>query len=861
MLLLGGYALFQVALWALVMPAPLPRPVRGSPAPACASSSFTQEGTAHRIALFDTSPLMDSPGSALPYRSAPNHGEEVFRQLSLLRESTRDGWIHFSGDEALKATWFEFLGLMQRQGLSIPLSARDAKKRQKQRHSKADARIGSTRLSYTYAPLFADLSKDWSKGAIWKAPLPPSLVIYSAGLWDAVNHTKGAGSHVDTLVATIYEQMEERIKAGGRVPTVVFLGAPALAESTSPKGMSLPAAEAMERQETLMEQLRVSVNAAGTKLATLEASAPAASTADTAPTQPERRRLVFVDIQPLSSVVSGRLPGLEDDGLHILLNPPATAVSLAAFTSCHLGQPVWALAAFTPGQIALVLIWIGLVALWMLAQLKLRAPSLFSTSAFGSTKYHRVGSSDADEIELGQAGGAGGASSAGGPNLSSPPPAASSSASGALLSYFSSSAWSSVLSCLVQLGCVLGFMFLLDGNHRLTWWIVGDKLYVRDTFLFLLLVLFIAAWRSAGTTGTAFPDKTVGAAAGAIDAPFLNRDQTEEWKGVMQILFVLYHYFAAKEMYNSIRVFIAAYVWMTGYGNFFFFHRMNDYSFARLTKMLFRLNFFVALVCIALDREFMQYYVCALHTFYFLAVYVTMGVAWQWNKNDRLLLVKFAVLFGVLFLLFDWPALGLFQKIFQPFSLFYWNNSLHEWWFRSSLDHYATALGMLCAWNVKRLEDFLAKLEAVQPPSRKLALQVCVAVGATVLGGLWMVYCLWLPKAEYNAQHPYTSIIPISLYILLRNLTPGLRSTVWFFFGWFGKITLETYILQFHIWLSDDAGTILQYFPNYPMCNWVFATGIYVAISLLMFQSGSHARTCRAHESGASGLVERFSHR
>jgi len=46
------------------------------------------------------------------------------------------------------------------------------------------------------------------------------------------------------------------------------------------------------------------------------------------------------------------------------------------------------------------------------------------------------------------------------------------------------------------------------------------------------------------------------------------RDQTEEWKGWMQVMFVWYHVFAAKEWYNWIRVYIAAYVWMTGFGEY-----------------------------------------------------------------------------------------------------------------------------------------------------------------------------------------------------------------------------------------------------------------------------------------------------
>ena len=84
---------------------------------------------------------------------------------------------------------------------------------------------------------------------------------------------------------------------------------------------------------------------------------------------------------------------------------------------------------------------------------------------------------------------------------------------------------------------------------------------------------------------------------------FLNRPQSEEWKGWMQTMFVLYHYFSTKEVrtarrrlagdrvgappsvrrllaacvaqfYNVIRVLIACYVFMTGYGNFsYFYHR------------------------------------------------------------------------------------------------------------------------------------------------------------------------------------------------------------------------------------------------------------------------------------------------
>ena len=67
---------------------------------------------------------------------------------------------------------------------------------------------------------------------------------------------------------------------------------------------------------------------------------------------------------------------------------------------------------------------------------------------------------------------------------------------------------------------------------------------------------------------------------------YLNRHQTEEWKGQMQVLFLMYHYFVAAEIYKAIRVFIAAYVWMTGFGNFSYYYIRKDFSLARFTQMM-----------------------------------------------------------------------------------------------------------------------------------------------------------------------------------------------------------------------------------------------------------------------------------
>ena len=107
------------------------------------------------------------------------------------------------------------------------------------------------------------------------------------------------------------------------------------------------------------------------------------------------------------------------------------------------------------------------------------------------------------------------------------------------------------LSSVAVFGSIMFFYFLCDDAHYFP---ASERTYSRDLFFFLTLLLFGVA---AGFTRKETADK------------ILNREQTEEWKGWMQVMFVWYHYFKAAETYNAIRVFIAAYVWMTGFGKYF----------------------------------------------------------------------------------------------------------------------------------------------------------------------------------------------------------------------------------------------------------------------------------------------------
>ena len=160
-----------------------------------------------------------------------------------------------------------------------------------------------------------------------------------------------------------------------------------------------------------------------------------------------------------------------------------------------------------------------------------------------------------------------------------------------------------------ELGCVLALFWIADRSGAVP---DAEKHYDRDLFWAIFGALGAYGW---------FPT----AKECRSNAP-LNREQTEEWKGWMQVLFLLYHYFKASEIYNAIRVFIAAYVWMTGFGNFSYYYVRKDFSFHRFAQMMWRLNFFVFFVCLAMRNDYVLYYICPMHTLFTWAVYFALYV-------------------------------------------------------------------------------------------------------------------------------------------------------------------------------------------------------------------------------------------
>jgi len=340
------------------------------------------------------------------------------------------------------------------------------------------------------------------------------------------------------------------------------------------------------------------------------------------------------------------------------------------------------------------------------------------------------------------------------------------------------------------------------------------------------------------TTATTMGGTFVQAADTAPCNDVLNRAQTDEWKGWMQLIFLLYHYYHATEIYNAIRVMITCYVWLTGFGNFTFFYTQRDYSLVRVLQMIFRLNFLVVFLSMSQGTTYILYYICPLHTYFFMVVYLTMRVSRHLNYSKFGLRFKMAVLALITYLIWD-VDLGIFRMMHFAFlnkrpTLGAPNGELWEWYFRTALDHWSTFLGMIFAADLPIVSLFYRKLEAL-PWYRCWLGKGSVGVVLLAALGMWASGPFQQEKVVYNFSHPFFGFIPLVTYVYFRNITPSLRSHGVKLLQEIGKTTLETYLMQHHIWLTSDAKTLLTVIPGYPKVNALVVTLVYFYTSRKLY--------------------------
>ncbi|KAI0115288.1 Cas1p-domain-containing protein [Daldinia grandis] len=293
---------------------------------------------------------------------------------------------------------------------------------------------------------------------------------------------------------------------------------------------------------------------------------------------------------------------------------------------------------------------------------------------------------------------------------------------------------------------------------------------------------------------------------------YLSRSQSNEIKGLMQGIILLYHYHYASQalwVYKIIRLFISAYLYISGYAHTLYLLKTNDFSLNRVIEILFRLNFLSVSLSYMMRTTYASYYFAPIVTFWYIVLYAMLRLFKNYNRDLRWLFFKVAVTARLTDLLILTP--GILEAITRfIYAIFYMSIDVEEMRFRLGLDRYIVFVGVIVAalthrasvrgeWDSLRLGRVGAILPLRFTPRLTMA---CV-------GSIITFFCVTQTylrgKQAYNQIHPFISWIPILCFIVLRNSHRMLRDKYLLLPNLLGRISLETYILQYHIWLGGDA--------------------------------------------------------
>lgn len=364
----------------------------------------------------------------------------------------------------------------------------------------------------------------------------------------------------------------------------------------------------------------------------------------------------------------------------------------------------------------------------------------------------------------------------------------------------------------------LFYCYLADRTHLFN---KMSKLYnTQDWGIFLvgIAVVGLASIRKSVTPGRLNQEKPSNQ-----DQPFLSRDQTDEWKGWMQLLILAYHYTGASKVlwiYKIVRLLVASYLFMTGYGHAAYFYQKQDFSIKRVVAVLIRLNLLSVLLPWSMHSDYLFYYFAPLVTYWYAIIYLTMRIKSHWNQDMPTFLFKLGISSCLTTFLHTQP--WLLEPLFKSTNYVFGSHwDAKEWLFRCALDQYIVYIGMLVSVVYIRAkkppappappQNSMATTSHTQPGhSPKLASSLYYGASVGAIVSYAYLSNGRVTKSSSNALHPYISPLPILAFIHLRNSSSTLRNSYSEAFAWIGRISLETFILQYHIWMAADTKGLLD---------------------------------------------------
>lgn len=332
----------------------------------------------------------------------------------------------------------------------------------------------------------------------------------------------------------------------------------------------------------------------------------------------------------------------------------------------------------------------------------------------------------------------------------------------------------------------------------------------------------------------------------------------------MQWAFIFYHYYRVYYVYNEIRVFVSAYVWMvsevrlleeecflcaqtnsttldsprihrpnnkTGFGNFLYFDKKADFSVERFISMILRINYFPLLLSYFLTVPLELYYVVPLHTTGFVMTMISCYVGYSFERKlgwsywkSRTAAVVVSLLAHVLF--YETAAVN-FLLLFSK-----------EYHLRFQIDKYSAWMGMACGLLWGKVGEYMQWAHGFENERRRRNATIAQFLGGAFLIWIWYYFFGFIPdKLVYNPVHPYVFIFPVVGWLMIRNCSRYLTECHSSVLEFLGRNTLETYVLQFHLFMShnvqyipviipgaDAKGPVTLKFLNMLLCGTVFVT-------------------------------------
>jgi hypothetical protein len=217
-----------------------------------------------------------------------------------------------------------------------------------------------------------------------------------------------------------------------------------------------------------------------------------------------------------------------------------------------------------------------------------------------------------------------------------------------------------------------------------------------------------------------------------------------------------------------------------------------------------------------------------------------MAIASQYNDRTIFLLGKMLLSMALVtsFMHESWLLEWIFELLEVVFKIRW---SAKEWAFRFNLDLWIVYFGMFAALGVIKAREH----RLMDHPRWPVIVNSGALLSIITLAWFFAFELIQESKFTYNGWHPYVSFLPIAAFVVLRNATPLLRSTSSQLFSFIGTCSLETFIIQFHLWLAGDTKGILLIIPGtgWRPVNAVLTTIIFVFVSNEVARATGHITT------------------